>query len=91
MNVLQAWLLVGVPGLILVAALFTGRSRWRAVAGYAVLGALTLTFLSVDGGAVWGGLIGLLAVGWVATGRGSDDVDEQPEEQELRDRYTHAR
>jgi hypothetical protein len=90
MNVVQAWLLVGVPGLVVVAALFTGRSRWRAVAGYLVLAALTLTFLSVDGGALWGGLIGLVAVGLVATGRGLADVDEQPEEQDTRDRYTHA-
>ncbi len=90
MDVTQTWLLVGVPGLIITAALFAGRDRLRALVGYAVLALLMAAFMTVDGGAVWGGLIGLIAVGLVATGRGSVEVDERPEEQDTRDRWTHA-
>ncbi|HKJ56057.1 MAG TPA: hypothetical protein VJ978_08725 [Nitriliruptoraceae bacterium] len=90
MDVQQAWLLVGVPGLIVAAALFAGHDRLRALVGYAVLALVMATFLSIDGGALWGGLVGLIAVGLVATGRGSVEVDEQPEEQQVRDRWTHT-
>lgn len=90
MNVLQAWLLIGVPGLIVTAALFAGRDQLRAVIGYAVLALLMGTFLSIDGGGLSGGMIGLLAVGLVATGRGTNEVDDLPEEQEVRDRWTRA-
>ncbi len=89
MNVLQAWLLVGVPGLILVASLFVGHSRIRAYAGYAVLAALVGIFLTVDGGAISAGVIGLAAVGLVATAQGAEESTE-PEHHETRDRFTHA-
>lgn len=89
-DVVQAWLLVGVPGLIVTAALLAGRDQLRAVLGYAVLAVLTGTFVTIEGGGVSGGLIGLLAVGLVATGRGTNEVDDLPEEQEVRDRWTHA-
>lgn len=90
MTVVQAWLLLGVPGLIVVAALFVGRSRIRAWVGYGVLIALVAAFLTVDGGSIWAGLIGLVTVGLVATGRGSQQRDDGPEHHETRARYTHA-
>lgn len=90
MDVLQTWVLVGIPGLVVAAGLFTGRDRLRAWFGYAVLAALTAVFLTVEGGAVWGGAIGLLTVGLVATGRGTAAVENAPEEQATRDRLTHA-
>lgn len=90
MTVLQAWLLVGVPGLLAAAALFAGRSRVRAYLGYIVITAVVGVFLTVSDGAIWAGLIGLAVVGLVATGRGSDQREDQPEHQDTRDRYTHA-
>lgn len=90
MDVLQAWLLIGVPGLIVAAALFTGHDRVRALFGYAVLAAVVVVFLFVDGGTVWAALVGMLAAGKVATGRGSVEVESAPEEHELRDRLTEA-
>lgn len=89
MNVLQAWLLVGVPGLIVVAGLFVGHSRVRAYAGYALLAAIVAVFLTVDGGGISAGVIGLTAVGLVATAQGAEEADE-PEHHETRDRFTHA-
>ena len=47
MDVLQTWIIVGIPGLIVTAALLVGRSQLRAIAGYVVLFALTATFLLV--------------------------------------------
>lgn len=89
MNVLQAWLLVGVPGLVVIAALFVGHSRIRAYVGYIVLAALVGTFLVVEGGAISAGIIGLSAVALVATAQGAEESDE-PEHHETRDRFTHA-
>lgn len=89
MDVLQAWFLVGVPGLLVVAALFVGHSRIRAYAGYAVLAALVGIFLSVDGGAISAGIIGMLVVALVATAQGAEESDE-PDHHQTRDVYTHV-
>ncbi len=89
MTVLQAWFLVGVPGLLVVAALFVGHSRIRAYAGYAALAALVGTFLSVDGGAISAGIIGMVVVALVATAQGAEEATD-PEHHQTRDRYTHT-
>lgn len=71
MTILQAWLLVGLPALLLGLTLFVGRSRWRTGAGYAVLAAGFGGMALVDrsSAAVFGGLLSLL----FAAGRGGRD------------------
>ncbi len=68
MTVVQAWLLVGIPVLLLALALFLKPAPWRALLGYAVLlaGLVAMTVWSRPSGAVFGGLIALL----YAAGRG---------------------
>jgi hypothetical protein len=81
-NLLQTWLILGVPLLIAAGMLFAGRSRTRAWLGYGVLAVLVLVFLLVPQGDVspWrelsAGLVGSLAFAFVATGRGTH-VDKQ--------------
>lgn len=69
MNVLQVWLLVGIPTLAASVAFFLGRSLWRAMVGYLILlgGFGVVTVLHRPSGAVFGGLIALI----YAAGRGS--------------------
>lgn len=70
MSLLQAWLMIGVPGLALGLALFVVRSPGRALAGYVVLLA-TFAGMALVGrtsAAVVGGLLALL----YAAGRGGD-------------------
>ena len=87
MNLFQAWLIVGIPAVVTVAALFAGRSQIRAIAGFVLLAALLVFFLTVTGDMVSSAAIGLLAVFLVATGRGTAS-DEAAEEHEQRKRYT---
>lgn len=89
MNVAQAWLLVGVPGLLVVTGLFVGHSRIRAYLGYLVLIAIVGVFLVVDGGAISAGVVGMLAVGLVATAQGAEEAD-RPEHHQTRDRFTRV-
>ena len=89
MDLLQTWLIVGVPGLIITGALFTGHSRTRAILGYLLLVALVLTFLLVPGDVISAAAVGLIAFLLVATGRGMQAEDE-PEHHETRDRFTTA-
>ena len=89
MDLLQTWLIVGVPGLILTAGLFTGHSRVRAILGYVVLLALVITFLLVPGDVISAAAVGLIAFLLVATGRGMQAEDE-PEHHEDRKRFTTA-
>ena len=74
MSILQAWLVVGIPGLIVAFALFYGRSRVRALLGYAVLAIAFGVMLFVDraSAAAIGGLGALL----YAAGRGGDAESE---------------
>lgn len=87
MNLLQAWLIVGIPALVVIAALFAGRSRVRAIGGYVVLAATLVFFLTVAGNLISSAAIGLIGVFLVATGRGTA-TDEAPEEHQERKRYT---
>jgi hypothetical protein len=79
-NALQAWLVVGIPALILACALFYGRSRLRTRLGYVVLlGAFSaLTAVDRASGAVVGGLIALL----YAAGRGGQ-METEPSNSSL--------
>jgi uncharacterized membrane protein YoaK (UPF0700 family) len=88
-DVLQTWLIFGVPGLVLAAGMFAGRSQLRSLVGYAVLVALVVVFLVVPGDIISAASVGLIAFFLVALGRGMQP-DAQPEEQAARARYTHA-
>ena len=70
MSILQVWLVVGIPGLILATALFYGRSRLRTMLGYGVLLLVFGLLLTVDrsSAAVIGGLAALL----YGAGRGGE-------------------
>lgn len=81
MTVLQAWLLFGLPALILGTALFVGRSPWRSALGYLVLvgGFLALAAVERVSAGVFGGLLTLLYAagrgGRQEGGAGGDDRD----------------
>ena len=90
MDVLQTWLLVGVPGLCIAAALFVGRSVVRAWLGYAVLAALIVLFVFTPGGGVSAAVIGALAVVFVANGRGTNSDRAYREHHQERDKYTRV-
>jgi hypothetical protein len=89
-DVLQSWLVVGVPGLIVVAGLFVGRSKLRAWIGYGVLALLLAFFLLVPTDAISAAFVGLVAVVLVATGRGTHSDDAYREHHEDRKRFTTA-
>ena len=89
MDVLQTWLIVGVPGLAAAAALFAGRSKIRSLIGYLVLVALVVTFLVVPGDVISAASVGLITFLLVALGRGMQ-ADDQPEHHQTRDQYTHT-
>ncbi len=90
MDLLQTWLLIGVPGVVLAAALFVGRSSVRAMLGYLTLTALVVVFAITPGGGTSAAVVGLLGLAAVATGRGSHRDDAAPEHHEQRRRYTTA-
>lgn len=90
MDVLQTWIVVGVPGLLLSAALFVGNSRVRALGGFAVLLATLLVFVLVPGDPLSAAAIGLVLVAFVANGRGQGTDDQLPEHHEHRKRFTVA-
>lgn len=89
MDVLQSWVAVGVPGLLVVAALFVGHSVLRARIGYVVLAGLAVFFAVVPRDAVSAAIIGAVAVALVATGRGTGS-DEVREHHQDRKRFTTA-
>lgn len=90
MDLLQSWIVLGVPGLVIAAGLFVGRSRTRALIGYAVLLALMAYFFTVPGGGLSAAAVGLVGVGFVATGRGTNLDERHAEHHEQRRRYTVA-
>lgn len=90
MSLLQTWLLIGVPGLVLTGTLFVGRSRLRALLGYLTLGALVVVFVLTPGGGPSAAIVGAFGLTAVATGRGSHLDDERAEHHEQRRRYTTA-
>lgn len=68
MSVLQVWLVVGVPGLVLAGALFYGRSRLRSRLGYLVMLATFAGLTVVDRAS--GSVVGILLALTYAAGRG---------------------
>lgn len=88
MDTLQTWIVVGVPGLVTAVALFVGRSRLRALIGYAVLLAVVIAFLMVPD-AISAAVVGIIAFLLVAIGRGQTD-DQYLEHHENRERFTVA-
>lgn len=90
MDLLQTWLLIGIPGLVLAAALFVGRSSVRAMLGYLTLTVLVVVFVLTPSGGLSAAIVGLLGLGAVAAGRGSHRDDAVPEHHEQRGRYTSA-
>ncbi len=68
MSILQLWLVVGVPALILAATLFYGASRLRTAFGYLVLLAAFGVMVSVDPAS--GAAVGAIAALLYAAGRG---------------------
>lgn len=89
MDPLQTWLIIGVPGLIVTAGLFTGRSLLRAWLGYAVLAVLVGVFLFIPGDVISAAAIGLIIFMLVAAGRGMQ-ADTGPNHHQTRRRYTTA-
>lgn len=90
MDVLQSWVAVGIPGLILAAGLFVGYSQVRAWIGYGVLAALVVFFAVVPQSAASAAVIGGLAVAMVASGRGVNRDPGRREHHEDRKRFTTA-
>ncbi len=88
MNLLQTWLIIGVPGVATAMGLFAGRSKLRAWFGYGVLAALVVLFATVPGDPISAALVGLLAVAYLATGRGTAKDDEYLEHHQARESLT---
>ncbi len=88
MNLLQTWIIVGVPALLLAAACFVGSNQLRALVGYAILAATTVTFLLVPQDAFSAGAVGLIGFFIVATGRGTEQDLVAAEHHENRRRFT---
>lgn len=88
MDVLQSWLVVGVPGLVAVGVLFVGYSRTRALLGYAVLAGLVAFFLLVPADPASASVLGFLVVAFVAAGRGTAADDRRAEHHQHRERLT---
>ena len=91
MDVVQAWLIVGVPVLVASLALFSGKNQRRAWFGYALLAGLVVFFVTVPGDVISASLLGLLLVAFVATGRGTYRDVDVPEHHQNRKRLTTAR
>lgn len=88
MTLLQTWLIVGIPALALALGLFAGRDKRRAWFGYGVLAALALVLLLVPGDAISTALVGMVAVTFLAVGRGTGKDDEYREHHQGRRAYT---
>ncbi|MEX2325139.1 MAG: hypothetical protein WD576_05265 [Nitriliruptoraceae bacterium] len=90
MNVLQTWLIIGIPGLVIAAALFVGRSRIRAILGYATIAGVAASFAVADGGGSSIVIVGVVALLLVAVGRGTYVDTEADDHHKTRRRYTTA-
>lgn len=88
MDLLQSWLMIGVPGLVIIAGLLVGHSATRAAFAYLGLAVLVTFFLTVPRDRISAALIGLFAVVLVANGRGTHSDDEAVEHHQNRRRFT---
>ncbi|MFA9431216.1 hypothetical protein [Egicoccus sp. AB-alg2] len=91
MDVVQAWVIVGVPVLAVALGLFTGQSQRRAWFGYALLAGLVVFFVTVPGDVISASLLGIVLVAFVAAGRGTHSDAGLPEHHQNRKRLTTAR
>lgn len=80
MDVLQVWMLMGIPALALAGAMFIRRSPWRSLLGYAVVFAAFggMAVYHRASAAVFGGLAALL----YAAGRGGNIETQATRENE---------
>jgi MFS superfamily sulfate permease-like transporter len=90
-DLLQSWMIVGVPGVALALGLFSGRNKLRAWFGFGVLAALAVFFVTVPGDPISAVAVGIVLVGFVATGRGTHTDDEFQEHHVDRKRFTTVR
>lgn len=90
MDLVQVWIVVGVPMLTIAAGLFVGRSRARAWAGYGVIVALMVILAFTPGGGISAAAVGLIGTVFVATGRGTRLDERYAEHHEERRAYTVA-
>lgn len=90
MNVAQTWIVVGIPALVIAAALFVGQSRRRAVVGYGCLAATVAVFAFTPGGGASAAAIGLVTAVLVATGRGTSAQPVSDEHHVTRGQFTTA-
>lgn len=88
MDILQSWLIVGVPALLLIAAMFVGSSIRRAWIGYVVLAATVVFFVVVPRDGVSAAIVGLVGVVLVANGRGTGVDSDRLEHHQNRKRMT---
>lgn len=88
MDLLQTWLVIGIPGLAIAAGLFVGRSAFRALLGFAALVVLIIVFLTVPGDTLSAAAIGMGGVILLALGRGTPVDDQHYEHHEHRKRFT---
>lgn len=79
MDVLQVWMLIGIPALALAGALWLRHSPWRAALGYGVMlaGFFGMAYYDRVSAAVFGGLIALV----YAAGRGGS-IESQDDHQD---------
>ncbi|HEX9889373.1 MAG TPA: hypothetical protein VGA69_07830 [Nitriliruptorales bacterium] len=87
MNVLQSWLIVGIPGLVVLGALFVGRSPLRSALGYVALAALLVFFLIVPADTASAAAVGVVGALLVAAGRGGE-IENEPEHHQDVKRFT---
>jgi uncharacterized membrane protein YjjB (DUF3815 family) len=84
-STMQAWLLVGIPALVIGIVLYTARSRWLGALGLLVMLGATLVLATVD--RVSAAALGSIAALLYATGRagGGAAVGEDPVRTAARD------
>jgi hypothetical protein len=90
-DLIQSWFIVGVPVLAVALGLFSGRSKLRAWFGYALMLGLVAFFALVPGDAISAAAVGVIAVAFVATGRGTHTDDDFQEHHADRKRFTTVR
>ena len=74
MTILQAWLFVGIPCLVVAFSLFYGRSRLRTLLGYLVLAVASGVMMLFDRSSAAG--IGAIGALLYAAGRGGSAESE---------------
>ncbi len=84
MTTLQAWIVLGVPGLALAAGLFAGRSPARSASGYLVLTLLFAFFLLVPRSGVSAASVGTIGFLLIAAGRGQAELEVRGQEVPMR-------